>query len=1141
VSPAEPGGRNGVDPADTADLGDPLWYKDAVIYELHVRSFGDSNDDGVGDFPGLTARLDYLQQLGVTAVWLLPFYPSPLRDDGYDIASYDDINPAYGTLRDFRTFLREAHRRGLRVITELVLNHTSDQHPWFQRARRAKAGTRWRDFYVWSDTYDRYREARVIFEDYESSNWTWDPVAGAYYWHRFFSHQPDLNFDNHEVRSAMLRMVDKWLDLGVDGVRLDAVPYLFERDGTNCENLPETHAFLKELRAHVDARYPGRMLLAEANQWPEDSVAYFGDGDECHTAFHFPLMPRLFMSLRMEDRYPVIDILAQTPELPDGCQWAIFLRNHDELTLEMVTDEERDYMYRAYAADPQMRVNVGIRRRLAPLMQNDRRKIELMNGLLFALPGTPVIYYGDELGMGDNVYLGDRDAVRTPMQWSPDRNAGFSTVNPQRLYLPVIIDPEYHFETVNVEAQQQNPSSLLWWMRRIIALRSQHQVFGRGSIEFLLPENAKVLAFIRHLEGDGPDGAGGETVLVVANLSRFAQTVTLDLHEHRGAVPVELFGGSEFAPIVEGGYNLTLGAYGFYWFGLQPQHHDARGAAPELDALPTVNAADDWRQLFPARGRGRSALAKAWPPFFARNRWYAGRTLTVGSTEILDAVPLAVGRGKPAAFITLVQVEYSDGEPETYVVPVTAATGAEAERVLADHPHAAIAWVDVAAWDERALLFDATADDAFMEAALRAFGRNRTFDSLAGAEVRTTTSPELRRLLTEPDDLSVSHPSVEQSNTSAVFGHQVVMKIFRRAQEGVNPDLEIGRRLSEVGFEHSAPLIGALEYQRGRGEPRTLGVLNRYVPNEGDAWHYTLDALGLFYESALGALTDDQLDVPTWAEIPELVGFEPPDVTADAIGPYLDLAEVLGRRTAELHRALAAGTSEQFRPEPFTSLYQRSLYQSMRAQVRPTLSLIRRLVRPTDEQGAALAELVAGSEASLLERFNAIRQHRIEVSRIRIHGDYHLGQVLHAGRDFVIIDFEGEPSRSPTERRIKRSALVDVAGIVRSFQYAAEAALRDHAERNRLPDDVLGALAERSRAWRAWVTIRFLTGYLQEAGDEPFVPSDPDDRHALLSAYVLDKALYEVRYDLNHRPDWATIPLRGIAEMLDEPAAIGPP
>jgi len=1111
------------------DPADPLWYKDAVIYELHVRAFGDSNADGVGDLIGLTDRLDYLQQLGVTAIWLLPFYPSPLRDDGYDIADYGNVNPAYGTMRDFKRFLREAHRRGLRVITELVLNHTSDQHPWFQRARRAKPGSRWRDFYVWSDTPHRYSETRVIFEDYESSNWSWDPLAGAYYWHRFFSHQPDLNFDNPEVRATMLRAVDQWLEMGVDGVRLDAVPYLFERDGTNCENLPETHEFLRQLRAHVDAKFPGRMLLAEANQWPEDSVAYFGDGDECQAAFHFPLMPRLFMSLRMEDRFPVIDILQQTPDIPANAQWAIFLRNHDELTLEMVTDEERDYMYRAYAADPQMRVNVGIRRRLAPLLQNDRRKIELMNGLLFALPGMPVIYYGDELGMGDNVYLGDRDSVRTPMQWGPDRNAGFSVANPQQLYLPVIIDPEYHYETVNVEAQQQNPSSLLWWMRRIIALRAQHQVFGRGDLEFLLPENAKVLAFTRTYQD--------ETVLVVANLSRFAQSVNLDLHDHRGTVPVELFGGTEFAPVHEGSYNLTLGPYGFYWFALQPQHHDPHGHGPVNDDLAVLNVPEDWRQLFLSRGRGRAALNRAWPSFFERNRWYAGRSRTLRAVEVLDTVPVAVGRGKPAAFVALVQAEYVDGEPETYVVPLTVAAGAQAEQVAADHPNAAVAWVDVESWGERLLLFDATADDTFMDATLAQFKRQRSFDSSAGAELRNSSSPELRRILTNGHDgghdLSVARASVEQSNTSTVFGNQVVMKFFRRAQEGVNPDLEIGRYLTEKGFAHSARLLGALEYQRGTSEPRTIGVLNAYVPNEGDAWHYTLDALGLFYESAVWMLPDPVSAPPAWDSVLDLIDTSPPDVVADAIGPYLDSAEMLGRRTAEMHEVLAAGADDPFRPEPFTTLYQRSLYQSMRAQLRPTLQLIRRMLDRYDGEERADAELVVDSEAQLLDVFAGVRQHRIDASRIRVHGDYHLGQVLHAGRDFVIIDFEGEPSRSPTERRIKRSALTDVAGIVRSFQYASVAGLRDYAERGLVPSEHYDALAERGRLWYMWVTVRFLTGYFDRADGQSFVPSDGDDVHALLSAHVLDKALYEVRYDLGHRPDWAPIPLRGIASMLE--------
>ena len=534
------------------------WYKDAIIYEVHVRAFFDSVTDGIGDFGGLTQRLPYLEDLGVTAVWLLPFCPSPLRDDGYDIADYTDVHPSYGTLKDFQRFLREAHRRGLRVITELVLNHTSDQHVWFQRSRRAAPGTRWRNFYVWSDTPEKYRDARIIFKDFETSNWTWDPLAKAYYWHRFYSHQPDLNWDNPEVRDAMYAAMDFWFDLGVDGLRLDAVPYLFERSGTNCENLPETHEALRELRKHVDGKYSDRMLLAEANQWPEDAVAYFGNGDECHMAFHFPLMPRLFMALRMEDRYPITDILKLTPPIPENCQWAMFLRNHDELTLEMVTDEERDYMYRTYARDREMRINLGIRRRLAPLLENDRPRIEMMNALLFSLPGTPVIYYGDEIGMGDNIFLGDRNGVRTPMQWSSDRNAGFSRANPQRLYLPVNIDPEYHYETINVEAQQNNPHSLLWFTKRLIQQRKQFQAFGRGTLEFLYPGNRKVLAFIRQY--------GDEKLLVVANLSRFTQCVELELAGHEGWSRWKCLDGPNFPPSPTAPICFRLGRMGSIGF-----------------------------------------------------------------------------------------------------------------------------------------------------------------------------------------------------------------------------------------------------------------------------------------------------------------------------------------------------------------------------------------------------------------------------------------------------------------------------------------------------------------------------------------------------------------------------------------------
>ncbi len=619
----------------------PLWYKDAVIYQVHVRAFCDSNGDGIGDFPGLTSKLDYLQDLGITTVWVLPFYPSPLKDDGYDIANYTNVHPSYGTLRDFKVFLREAHARGLRVVTELVLNHTSDQHPWFQRARRSRPNSPYRDFYVWSDTPDKYKDARIIFKDFEPSNWTWDPVAKAYFWHRFYSHQPDLNFDNPQVRHELLGAVSFWLDMGVDGLRLDAVPYLFEREGTTCENLPETHAFLKELRGYVDERFPGRMLLAEANQWPEDAVAYFGNGDECHTAFHFPVMPRLYMAKQMEDRFPIVDILQQTPAIPPNCQWVLFLRNHDELTLEMVTDEERDYMYRVYAHDPQARINLGIRRRLAPLLNNNRRTIELMHGLLFSLPGTPVIYYGDEIGMGDNIYLGDRNGVRTPMQWSADRNAGFSHANPQRLYLPVVIDPEYLYETVNVETQRNNPQSLWWWIKRLIAVRHQHPAFGGGTLDFLLPDNAKVLAFLRKYEGD--------TVLVVANLSRFSQYVELDLSSYEGYVPVESFGHTKFPPIGKLPYLLTLGPHTFYWFSLEQSA--AATDAIMHDQIPRINLHANWEELFKRRGKAQFETAlRGWLP---SRRWFAGKARIIQNVTITDTVLLAATESPDAKYLAL--------------------------------------------------------------------------------------------------------------------------------------------------------------------------------------------------------------------------------------------------------------------------------------------------------------------------------------------------------------------------------------------------------------------------------------------------------------------------------------------------------
>jgi maltose alpha-D-glucosyltransferase / alpha-amylase len=537
-----------------------LWYKDAIIYQLHVRTFCDSNGDGIGDFPGLTSRLDYLHELGITAIWLLPFYPSPLRDDGYDIADYTSVHPSYGTLEDFNIFLRAAHQRNLRVITEMVVNHTSDQHPWFQEARSARDNSK-RDWYVWSESDTRYQGARIIFIDTEMSNWAWDPISKSYYWHRFFSHQPDLNYDNPAVREAMWEVMKFWLDRGVDGFRLDAVPYLIEREGTSCENLPETHEIIRAFRRRIDAEYPGKMLLAEANQWPADVRAYFGEGDEFHMAFHFPLMPRMFMAVKLEDRKPIIEILEQTPQIPEKCQWCIFLRNHDELTLEMVTDVERDYMYDEYAVDKAMRINLGIRRRLAPMMENDRRRVELLTGLLLSMPGTPIIYYGDEIGMGDNIYLGDRNGVRTPMQWNGGWNAGFSTADPERLYSPLISNPVYGYQSINVDSQRRSAHSLLSWTKNVIATRNAFRVFSRGSIEFLNPTNHRVLAYVRRL--------GEEKVLVVNNLSSSAQAVELNLRAYKGHIPIEMFGRNLFPRIGDLPYLLTLGPYQFFWFRLR--------------------------------------------------------------------------------------------------------------------------------------------------------------------------------------------------------------------------------------------------------------------------------------------------------------------------------------------------------------------------------------------------------------------------------------------------------------------------------------------------------------------------------------------------------------------------------------------
>ena len=1101
---------------------EPAWYKDAVFYELHVRAFADSNADGIGDFAGLTQKLDYLQDLGINVIWLLPFYPSPLRDDGYDIAHYTDVNPAYGSLSDFKAFLDEAHRRGLRVVTELVLNHTSDQHPWFQRARRAPVGSAERDFYVWSDTPDRYRDARIIFKDFEQSNWSWDPVANAYYWHRFYHHQPDLNFDNPAVHEALFKAMDFWLEMGVDGLRLDAVPYLYEREGTNCENLPETLAFLKKLRAHVDERFQNRMLLAEANQWPEDAVQYFGDDDACHMAFHFPLMPRMFMAVKMEDRFPLIDILGQTPAIPPNSQWALFLRNHDELTLEMVTDEERDYMYRVYATDPQMRINLGIRRRLAPLLGHDRLQIDLMNALLLSMPGTPVIYYGDEIWMGDNIYLGDRNGVRTPMQWSGDRNAGFSRAPAQRLYLPPIIEPEYHYEAVNVEARQSNPNSPLWWMKRTIALRRRYRAFGRGTLEFLYPENRKILAFVRRY--------GDENILVVANLSRSVQYAELDLQAFKGSVPVELFGLTELPAVRKSPYVLTLGPYGFYWFALTSPQPATAKAKPTRVALSVTGS---WETVF--RERLRPALGDLLPAWLRDRRWFGGKARKIRTATIRETVPLY--ESGFVAHLVFLDLEYSEGGPETYAFPLAFAAGDKAAALEREYPQSVAARIDVKNPDDGAvmpgILYDAAYDEAFARLMLDTIAKGKRFRGSSGELVGVATQALAGLLPPGEPQPKPSPMKAEQSNTSIVFGERLVLKLVRRPDQGVNPELDMGRYLTQhAGFPHVPKVAGAFEYQQGRGEPMTLAILQQFVPNEGDAWSYTLDQLRPFYERAMTRPPAERQPPLLTGGLAALALDEPP-TSDDLVGTYLASARLLGTRTGEMHAALAAATDDAaFIPEPYSTLYQRSLYQSMRTHTSETMSLLRRrlgsLPDALQEKGRRLADL----EDAILLRFRSIAERKIDAARIRVHGDYHLGQVLYTGRDFVIIDFEGEPSRPVTARRIKRAPLRDVAGMLRSFHYAAFTVLLGPGPGGFVRPEDVPVLSPWARFWTKSVSAAFLRSYLQTDARR-LLPTGASDLQLLLDVHLLEKALYELGYELNNRPDWIAVPLTGLLELME--------
>ncbi|WP_116138902.1 maltose alpha-D-glucosyltransferase [Trinickia diaoshuihuensis] len=1078
---------------------DPLWYKDAIIYQVHVKSFFDANNDGVGDFPGLIAKLDYIAELGVNTIWLLPFYPSPRRDDGYDIADYRNVHPDYGTLADLRRFIQGAHARGMRVVTELVINHTSDQHPWFQRARRAKPGSNHRNYYVWSDTDKKYEGTRIIFIDTEPSNWTHDPVAGAYYWHRFYSHQPDLNFDNPSVLREVLQVMRFWLDMGIDGLRLDAVPYLVEREGTSNENLPETHAILKRIRATIDAEYPNRMLLAEANQWPEDVQEYFGQEDECHMAFHFPLMPRIYMAIASEDRFPITDIMRQTPELPPSCQWAIFLRNHDELTLEMVTDSERDYLWNTYASDRRARLNLGIRRRLAPLMERDRRRIELINSLLLSMPGTPVIYYGDELGMGDNIHLGDRDGVRTPMQWSSDRNGGFSRADPEQLVLPPVMGTLYGFDAINVEAQTRDPHSLLNWTRRMLATRRSKRAFGRGTIRFLRPSNRKILAYLREMEGEAP-------ILCVANLSRAPQAVELDLSEFAGRVPVEMTADSVFPAIGQLTYLLTFPPYGFLWFLLCNREDRPSWAQPGSEQLPEfVTIVLRAGQTGPTPENVRLLESEVLPSYLTRRRWFASKD------QKLHSVRLAALTTIPDAGFAFTEIEADVGRhTERYVLPLAITWGTDTTVPL----FMQLALARVRRGRNIGHLTDAFSLPLFAHAVLHKLREQAVIPTVQKSEIRFVPTERFSELDDLGDTPEIRWISAEQSNSSLIVGERAVLKLVRRLIGGIHPEAEMSRHLTEIGYANTAPLFGEVVRVDPQGTPHTLALLQGFIDNQGDAWNWALDYLRrVIDELALAPETDE------------------PD--AEKFQGYRALAGTIGRRLGQLHAALAAPCDDPaFAPEKATRADVRGWVEGARTMLEQALDVLATEVAKSetaiDDETRTLAKTLVDRRAALVAALEKHVPHQLDALRIRVHGDFHLGQVLIAQSDVYLIDFEGEPARPLDERRMKRSPLVDVAGMLRSLSYASAAA-------QPASENAPAPTADRKRAlfdrFREEGQQSFLDGYREAVSHAVHPLVSPEAEGILLDLFLIEKAAYEVRYEAANRPTWLGLPLRGLAAL----------
>ncbi len=1078
---------------------DPLWYKDAIIYQLHVKSFFDSNDDGIGDFAGLISKLDYICALGATAIWLLPFYPSPLLDDGYDISDYLRVNNDYGTMADVKRFIKAAHDRGLRVIAELVINHTSDQHPWFQRARHAKPGSAMRDFYVWSDTGKEYAGTRIIFLDTERSNWTWDPVAEAYYWHRFYSHQPDLNFDNPRVLKAMLAVMRFWFEIGVDGLRLDAVPYLIERDGTSNENLPETHHILKRIRAELDARFSNRMLLAEANQWPEDTKDYFGDGDECHMAFHFPLMPRMYMAIGREDRFPITDIMRQTPAIPENCQWVIFLRNHDELTLEMVTDNERDYLWEIYAADRRARLNLGIRRRLTPLLERDRRRVELLNCLLLAMPGTPVIYYGDEIGMGDNFHLGDRDGVRTPMQWSPDRNGGFSRADPATLVLPPIMDPLYGYEAVNVELQSRDPHSLLNWMRRMLAVRRQHRALGRGSLRFLYPKNRKVLAYLREYEG--------ETILCVANLARSAQAVELDLSEFGGRIPIELNNGSPFPPIGQLTYLLTMPPYGFYWFLLAVEGDWPSWHTPAPEPMPEY-------QTIVLRGHLAETLLgpakptlenEVLPAYLQKRRWFSAKNQILESVRLGYAVPMTDGEDE--CQLCEIETVTSAGTAQ-WLIPLAIVEDTEHSVALPNQ----LALARVRRERRVGLLTDGFAVPAFAYQMIERLARgSRT--ATARGEIRFLPTADHIAKLAIPKGAEINWISAEQSNSSLTIADQVMLKVFRRIAGGKHPEAEMSRYLTGNGFANAAPLLGEIVRVAPDGTSYSLAVAQGFVRNQGDAWSWVSDHLLM--------AQDDLASAQPAAETEH-----------DHLTDYERLTATIGRRLGEMHKVLARPTDDPaFSPVRADSETLETWRDRARNSLQAAFETLASHEWERADDGDRAARLLE-QRTQLLAVVDDIPHVAAGALMTRIHGDFHLGQVLVSSGDAYIIDFEGEPGRTLEERRAKASPLRDVAGLLRSLDYVA-ANLMDRRNVSSGPissDRIQEFLAH----FRSASAAAFLKGYRTAAGADAGSWNEK-----ILELLLLEKAAYEINYEAANRPPWLPVPLAGMTRLAHRILAAG--